>query len=280
MKEEMKDVRGKVFLVTGGAMGIGRMVAERFARDGARVVLWDIDRGALEETSKSMKDKGWEVHGYLVDVTDRRQVYETAEMVKRETGVVDILFNNAGVIHGGPFLEVEDEEHFRTMDVNFNAYMWTTRAFLPDMIDRGRGHIINIASSAGLSYVPLCADYCASKAAVVMFTDAMRLEMKKLGHRGVHFTIVCPGLVSTGLFEGAKPPLITPWMTPERIADKIYQGYHRDKEMVAEPFMVKLGPLLRAITTRKIYDVMTMLVGLARTMDEWRGREKSQIGSE
>ena len=267
-----KDVRGKVFLVTGGAMGIGRMVAERFARDGARVVLWDIDSEALEETANHMKDMGWEVHTYVVDVTDRDKVYETAERVRNEVGVVDVLFNNAGIIRGGPFLEVKDEDHFKTMDVNFNAYMWTTKAFMPDMVDRGRGHIINIASSAGLSYVPLCANYCASKAAVVMFTDALRLEMKKLGHKGVRFTIVCPGLVTTGLFEGAKTPLLVGWMTPDKIADKIYEGYQRDKEIVAEPLMVKLSPLLRGVTTRKIYDVLSTLVGLSKTMDEWRGR--------
>lgn len=270
--EKKKDVRGKVFLVTGGAMGMGRAVAERFARDGAGVVLWDLNEKALNETVEDFKKRGWKVHGYVVDVTDRAKVYETADKVKKEVGFVEVVMNNAGIVKGGPFLDVDDEAHFKTMDVNFNAYMWVTKAFLPDMIERNQGHFINVASAAGLTYVPLMTSYCASKAAVVHFTDALRLEMKRLKHKGIRFTIVCPSYVKTGMFEGVKAPLVTPWMEVDEMADKIYEGYHRNKNMVAEPLMVKFVPFLKGLLPRTVYDVAETPLGVSRSMESWRGR--------
>lgn len=271
MKERKKDVKGKVFLVTGGAMGMGRAVAERFARDGARVVLWDLNESELDKTVRQMRERDWEVHSYVVDVTDRAQVYLTAEKVKKDVGTVDVVMNNAGIVRGGPFLEVPDEDHFATMDVNFNAYMWVTKAFLPEMMGRNEGHFINIASAAGLTCVPLLANYCASKAAVVNFTDSMAMEMRRLKARGVRFTVICPSYVQTGMFEGVKAPLVTPWMTTEDMADKIYDGYHRDKRMVAEPMMVKIVPFLRGVSPRIVYYIVSTWLGISRSMEEWRG---------
>jgi len=270
--EKKKDVRGKVFLVTGGAMGMGRLTAELFARDGARVVLWDLNEKELEKTTREMKDRGWEVYSYVVDVTDRAKVYETAEKVKREVGIVDIVMNNAGIIKGGAFVDVPDEDHFRTMDVNFNAYMWVTKAFLPDMMRRNEGHFINVASAAGLTYVPLMANYCASKAAVVNFTDSLRLEMKRKGYKGIKFTCICPSYVKTGMFEGVKAPIVTPWLEPEDMANRIYEGFHKDKRFVRAPFMVKLVPFLRAITPGPVYDVASTILGISRSMETWTGR--------
>ena len=268
-----KDVRGKVFLVTGGAMGMGRLVAEHFARDGARVVIWDINARELEKTARQMSEREWEVHPYVVDVTDRAKVYETAKRVKLEVGEVDVLMNNAGVVKGGPFMQVEDEAHFKTMDVNFNAYMWMTKAFMLGMMDRNEGHIINIASAAGLSHVPLSASYAASKAAVVNFTDSLRHEMRRLGYKGIKFTIVCPSYVATGMFAGVKAPLCTPWLEPQEMADMIYDGYHGDKKMVAAPFFVKLVPALRGISPRWLYEASSTLLGVSRSMEEWRGHQ-------
>jgi len=274
MKETIKkkkDVRGKVFLVTGGAMGMGRLVAEHFARDGARVVIWDINAGELDKTARQMGEREWEVHPYVVDVTDRALVYEAAERVRKDVGSVDVLFNNAGIVKGGPFMEVEDEAHFATMDVNFNAYMWVTKAFLGDMMARGEGHIINIASAAGLTHVPLATSYAASKAAVVNFTDSLRHEMRMLGCKGINFTLVCPSYVKTGMFEGVKAPLATPWLEPQEMADKIYDAYHRDKKMVTAPLMVKFVPALRGVAPKRLYEVASTVLGVSRSMEEWRG---------
>ncbi len=267
-----RDVTGKVYLVTGGAMGMGKEVAKLFAADGARIVLWDINPEKLEEAAAEVRSLGAEVMTDVVDVTEREQVYAAAERVKAAWGKVDILHNNAGVVKGGFFMDVEDEWHQKTMDVNFNAYMWTMKAFMPEMIAANDGHIINVASAAGLTYVPMLSTYCASKAAVVNFTDALRLEMKKQGKHGVRFTIICPSFVTTGMFEGVKAPLLVPWLSVERITRKIYEAYHRQSNIVMEPLMVKFVPLFRGAIPRPVYDVVSEVLGITRAMAHWKGR--------
>ncbi len=270
-QQKRQDVRGKVVLVTGGSRGMGRLLAERFAADGARVVLWARTEADLEKTVEDFRRNEWEAHAYAVDVSDPLQVRTAAARVREEVGPVDVLVNNAGVVSGGAFLEVPAETHRRTMDINFNASMWTTHAFLPEMMERNRGHVINMASAAGLAYTPHMTSYCASKAALIHFTDALRLEVKRTGKRGVKFTIVCPAYIRTGMFDGVRSPFWLPWLDPGKLADRIYRGYHREKDMICEPFVPKLMPLFRAFTSRRALDFFQSIFGLSRSMEGWTG---------
>jgi all-trans-retinol dehydrogenase (NAD+) len=271
MERKRKDVRGKVVLVTGGSRGMGRLIAERFAADGARVVLWARTEADLQLAVDDFRKQGWEAHAYAVDVSDPLLVKEAAARVREEVGPVDVLVNNAGIVQGGPFLEVSPEAHRRTMDINFNACMWTIQAFLPGMLERNQGHIINMASAAGFAYTPRLTSYCASKAALIQFTDALRLEVKGMGRRGVKFTIVCPSFIRTGMFDGVRAPFWLPWLDPEKLADKIYRGYHRNADSVIEPFMARTTPFFRAVTRRKTLDFFMTLLGLSRSMQGWTG---------
>jgi len=269
----VKDVTDKVVLVTGGSKGLGKSIAARFAREGAKVVLWARTQAALDAAVEELWGKGFEAFAYFVDVSDAGRVMAAADRVRKDVGPVDVLINNAGVIYGGPFLEVCVEDHIQTMDVNFTAFMWTMKAFMPDMVEKNDGHVINISSAAGLSYTPLMASYCGAKAAVINFTDAVRLEMKYLNKDGVKLTIVCPAFIKTGMFEGVRTPLWLPWLKPEKLADKIYKGYQRDSEMVAEPIFPKLAPAFRAANTRRSLDYLQTVFGLTDSMCEWRGHE-------
>jgi all-trans-retinol dehydrogenase (NAD+) len=268
----MSEVKGKVALVTGGAMGMGRAVAERLARDGARVVLWDLDEAALKSAGDEMKKTGAEVYTYVLDITDRARVYDTGARVKQDVGEVDILVNNAGVVSGGLFWEVPDEELFKTIDVNVNAIMWCTKAFLPDMIKKGSGHLVQMASAAGMLGVPGLTAYCASKHAVIGLSDTLRLELKKMRIKGIRITIVCPSFVQTGMFEGVQPPFLSPWLTTDQMADKIYAGLGKDKYYVREPFLVKLVPFLKGITQTSVLDWFGGIMGMHTSMDAWKGR--------
>lgn len=265
------DVKGKLALVTGGAGGIGKALARRLLSGGARVVLWDLDPAALDSASRELDPVGGGVFAYALDVTDRARVAETAARVRREVGEVDILDNNAGVVFGGDFLSVTEESLAKTIDVNVNAVMWCTRAFLPSMVERGSGHLVMVASAAGLLGVPGMAAYSASKHAVIGLAESIRLELRKKGARGVGLTIVCPSFVKTGMFEGVKAPLLTPWLDPDRLADTVYSAVLADRLYVREPFMVKLVPVLKGFASVAVIDWLGGLLGMHDAMDRWKG---------
>lgn len=127
-----KDVSQDIVLITGGASGLGRLMAKRFAKLGATVVIWDLNPTGLEETTKmveemrSKKDKVGKCYHYQVDISDRFKVYAAAERVRREVGDVSILINNAGIVTGKRFLECQDEKILKTFDVNVLAHFWVS----------------------------------------------------------------------------------------------------------------------------------------------------------
>jgi all-trans-retinol dehydrogenase (NAD+) len=269
----MKDVKGKVVLITGAALGMGKGLAGLFAGDGARLVLWDLNAAEMEKTTAALKQSGAEVHPYLCDITNRTQVHERADQVRKEVGPVDVLVNNAGVVFGGEFLQVPEETIERTLQVNLVAYFWVTRAFLPDLVKKRAGHIVNLASAAGLMGVPDLTAYCASKFGVIGFSEALRLELRRAGLKDIKLTIVCPSYVATGMFEGVKPPLFSPFIPPEVMVRKIYQAVKKDKVWVLEPASVKAMPFLKAITAQPILDFFSDLLGVNRSMRNWKGRK-------
>jgi all-trans-retinol dehydrogenase (NAD+) len=265
------EVRGRVCLVTGGARGMGKLWAESLAADGGRLALWDVDGDALKQTAAEFRARGWPVFTQNVDVVKRSRVYAAAAQVAEEFGTVDILVNNAGIVAGGKFLETKDERLEATVNVDLIALMWTCKAFLPGMIERGAGHIINVSSAAGFIGVPFMPAYCAAKWGVLGFTEALRLEMKVLGHTGIGFTVFCPSYVDTGMFRGAKAPLLTPMLAPEQAVKRGYEAFRRGTYLVKEPFMVKLTPALQALLPTPVLDSVSALFQATTSMAAWRG---------
>jgi len=266
------NIRGKVVLITGGAGGIGKSLARRFLSGGAVVVLWDINPEALAAAKKELTSGGGKVFTDALDISDRAAVDEAAQRVRSGIGDVDILDNNAGIVAGGDFLTVSEDSLARTIAVNVNAVMWCTRAFLPSMVAKGSGHIIMMASAAGLLGVPGMAAYSASKHAVIGLAESLRLELRKKGADGVKMTIVCPSFVNTGMFDGVAPPLLTPWLEPEELAGKIYEAVLAGRLYVREPFMVKLVPALRGLPSSTLVDWLGRVLGMDSAMDHWTGR--------
>jgi len=270
-KRNAIDVRGKLCLVTGGARGMGKLWAEAFGADGARLALWDLDDEALQQTAAEFRAKGWSVFTQTVDVAKRSRVYSAAAALTDEHGPVDILVNNAGIVAGGKFLEMKDERLEATIDVDLKALMWTCKAFLPGMIERGAGHVINISSAAGFIGVPFMPAYSAAKWGVLGLTESLRLEMKVLGHHGIGFTVFCPSYVDTGMFRGVKAPLFTPMLTPEQAVRRGYDGFRRGVYLVKEPFLVKLTPALQALLPTPLFDGISDLLNVTTSMSSWKG---------
>ncbi len=266
------DPQGKVALITGGAGGIGKGVALRLLKGGAKVVLWDLFPEALEATVKELSAAG-DVRGHVVDITDRKAVAEAADKVRAEVGDVDILDNNAGVVFAGNLLDCPEEKLHKTIDVNVNAVMWCTRAFLPAMIKKGSGHLVMMASASGMLGVPGLAAYSASKHAVIGLSESLRLELRKAGHRGIGMTIGCPSFVASGMFEGVKPPMLVPWLTVDRVADLIYAAIVKNRLYVRAPFMIKIVPALKGFTFPWFLDFLGDLLGMHSATDTFHGKK-------
>lgn len=270
----MRYLVDKTAVITGGAGGLGREVGLRLARAGAKVALWDLDKERLDETVEDLRKKGGEVRGYVLDASDRTEVFKAAERVRSDFGEVDILDNNAGVILPGELAEISEDAVHTTIDVNLKSYVWCAQAFLPGMIERGSGHIVMTASAAGMTGVPKLAAYSASKHGVVGLAESLRLELRAAGVKGVGLTIVCPSYISTGMFEGVKPPRLTPWLTPDYLADKIIAAVRKNRVYVREPFMVKLLPLLKALPSVFLLDFLGDILGLHTSMETFKGKPK------
>jgi len=271
-----KDVSKDTVLITGAGSGIGRLMSQRFAKLGCQMVLWDINESGNQETASLLK--GVKVSTYTVDLSDREAIYKTAEKVKADGYKVDILVNNAGIVTGRAFLECPDALIQKTMDVNTSAHFWTCKAFLPGMMERNHGHVVSIASSAGLFGVAALADYCSSKFGAVGFNECIRGEMNKLGKNGVHTTVVCPYFINTGMFEGCKSrfPAILPLLNPSTVADKIVEAVRTNQHMLITPKVLYHIYMLRGILPIAVADKMEKFFGVGESMNEFVGRGKAK----
>jgi acetoin reductase-like protein len=190
---------GKVAIVTGGAQGIGRATAIRFASEGASVAIADLQVDGANTVAQEITSNGGSAFGIGVDVRDRTQVQSVVDQTVSQFGGVDILMNNACVIQITPFLEVDEEEWDLLFDVNCKGLLWFAQAAARRMIEQGRGgKIINVASQAGRRGEALVLTYCASKAAVISMTQSMALA---LAPHKINVNAIAPGIVDTPLWE-------------------------------------------------------------------------------
>ncbi|MDR2257590.1 MAG: SDR family oxidoreductase [Treponema sp.] len=267
----MKTVKDKLVLITGAASGIGRLMALDFAGRGARVAVWDMNGEALKTLEAEARSRGVFITAMVCDVSDRNAVYRQAAALLGDLGPVDILINNAGVVSGFPLLETPDEKIIKTFSVNVLAVFWTCKAFLPVMIKRNTGHIVNIASAAGIIGVMGLADYSASKFAVFGFDEAVRMELRRLGS-AVRTTVVCPFFIDTGMFHGVQTrfPLLLPIIKSEYAARKIVAAVLKNRNRLIMPPFVYLIYLLRLLPVA-ILDAAAAFFGISKAMDHFAG---------
>ncbi|MDR9418485.1 SDR family oxidoreductase [Gracilimonas sp.] len=270
----MSSFKNKNVLITGGASGIGLLMGKKSLRRGAdKLIIWDVDESALASVKNELTDQGYTVITNVVDVSDHKDVLKSAEKVIEEHGPVDILFNNAGIVAGKNFDEQNMEEIKRTMDINSLGLMYVARAFLPAMQEKGSGHIINIASAAGLTPNPGMTVYAASKWAAVGWSESLNLELRK-NKASVKVLTVMPSYIDTGMFEGVTAPLLMPLLDTDAITNKILDAVESGKDRLREPFMVKLTPFIRGVLPAKLYDfVAGKIFGVYDSMSTFKGRK-------
>jgi len=272
----MQSVAGRKVMITGAAMGMGRIYAQLAVQEGAAaVVLWDINQQELDKTVADLKAKGGKVHPYIVDVSSKDAILAAADRVRREVGDIEVLFNNAGIVRGKYFWDHSDADIWLTMAINSLAPMYIARAVLPKMIEGGQEcRIVNIASAAGTVANPKMSVYCASKWAALGWSDSIRLELVKAGHGHVKVTTVCPSYISTGMFEGARGPLLTPILTPEHVVNTVWAAMKRGTPLVTLPWTVRFGMFMRGLLPLPLWDwVAEHIFKVYGSMDDFKGRE-------
>lgn len=276
-------IKGTNVLITGGASGIGRIMGRICLEKGAsNLIVWDINQANIDKTEAELSDvkpaeagvsKG-QIHSYIVNVSDPQAIKSAYEKVKSEVGEVDILVNCAGIVRGNNTFDKQTVQDIDlTMDINANAPMYVALAVLPDMLRRDRGHICNIASAAGMLGVPKLSVYCASKWAVIGWTESMRVELKQ-ARSHVRVTSVAPYFINTGMFDGVNSKVF-PILDPEKTAAKIIRAIEVGKSFRGIPFAYHFIRIWQGLLPNFLFDfIFGKVFGVYSVMDHFTGRRK------
>ena len=228
----MEQLRGRNALITGAAGGLGEYIARSLASEGVNLVLSDLAEAGLEQRAAQLRGStGVTVETVSADLSRRDDAKGLFSRAEDALGPIDILVNNAGLEFAGPFAEMSEDELTALIDVNLTATMLLTRSALPEMLRRGRGHVVNLGSVAGKLPATSLAAYAASKHGVVGFTNTLRSEH---GDGPVGFSVVCPGFVArAGMYgrveTGEDPPPPFRPVQPEQVAAAVVTAIRENR---------------------------------------------------
>ena len=235
MAKEIQVVTGRVAAITGGARGIGRATAEAFVRKGMKVAIGDLDAELAQGTAEEI---GGGTVALPLDVTDRESFERFVDEAESQLGPLDVLVNNAGIMPVGRFLDETDDSTVRQIDINVHGVLNGMKIVLPRFEQRGRGHLVNIASTAGKGGFPGVATYCGTKHFVLGVSEAVRGE---LIDTDIEISCVMPALVNTELTRGIEPARGVKTAEPEDVAEAIVGALERPHFDVYVPRSI--GPI-------------------------------------
>ena len=279
----MDNIRGRTIAITGAARGIGYATAKALLARGARVVIGDRDV-ALQESAVADLTKLGQVSGYPLDVTDRESFATFLDKARTDGGGrIDVLINNAGVMPIGPFLEQSEQTIRSTIEVNFYGVLTGCQLVLPEMVARRSGHIVNIASLAGMLAVPGQVVYAGSKFAVVGLSSGLSDEFAP---QGVEVSCVLPTFTNTELITGTKATGAQKPVEPEDIAAAIVKALDKPKTHVSVPAALRfvgaltsmLGPRVRRWLSKQMGTDRVFLDFDARARQTYEDRARSATG--
>ena len=278
----MKELRGKVAVITGAGSGIGRALAGAFADEGCRLALVDVAEKGLQETAGALRGRGARVSTHVADVSDRGRMKALPAEIEAEHGAIDLLFNNAGITINKSFEDSPLEELDLVMGVNLWGVIYGCHYFLPYLKKRPEAHIVNTSSLAGFLGLPLQASYCLTKAAVKSLSESLRAELA--GH-GIGVTSIHPGTIRTNILRAAAPRsgvhqartealahLMERFgMPPEKLARRVVKATKANRARVRIGLDSYLGEWGKRLLPRAVH--LPLQWGYARMQ---RGRSRSQ----
>lgn len=251
MARQPRSLTGKVVAITGGARGIGRATAVALVRKGAKVAIGDVDAATAERTASEL---GGGTIALPLDVTDRASFERFLDSVEERLGPLDVLVNNAGIMHLGRFEGESDAAAARQIDINLHGVIFGSKLALARFLPRRTGHLVNIASSAGKAGVPGGATYSATKHAVVGLTEAIRGEIRG---SGIETSVVMPVPVNTELAAGLTSGRgLTATVEPEQVADAIVDALERPRHDVYVPKGISVGVRIGALLPRRLAEAI------------------------
>ncbi|NWT63137.1 DHB11 dehydrogenase, partial [Erythrocercus mccallii] len=227
----------------------------------------------IEETAAECQKLGATVQTFVVDCSKREEIYGAADKVKKDIGDVTILVNNAGVITAADFLSTQDHQIERMFEVNILGHMWTTRAFLPVMMNNNYGHIVTVASAAGHFVTPFMAAYCSSKFAAVGFHKALTEELAALGKDGIKTTCLCPVFINTGFVKNPSTRL-GKILEVEEVVEALMEGIVTNQKMVFVPPQLNIALLSEMVFPERALNILKKMT--TPTFDAVIGQRNTQ----
>lgn len=267
----MEKLSGKVAVVTGGASGIGRALAETFGREGMKVVLADVEADALDATARTLAASGVEVLAVATDVTKQADVDRLAERTLAKFGGVHVVCNNAGVFAGGLCWSQPLADYEWVLGVNMWGVIHGVRTFVPIMLERGEeGHVVNTASMAALTANPYAAAYHMSKHAVLALSEVLYHELRGLGAK-IGVSALCPEAVATHIddAERNRPAALRAHAGPLAPDVELVNGAIRAAVAGGIPTQVIADRVLRAVKEDRFY--------VLSDQDAWRRSCESRL---
>ena len=270
----MAKIKGKTVLITGGASGIGFLMAKEFIKKmAAKIVIFDIDLSSLQASKQKFQNENTEIITFEVDLTNTSAMQKAIKKLSEEKVTIDILINNAGVVTGKKFADHTNSDIDKNMQLNAMAPMKLSLALLPEMIKSKNGFVVNIASAAGMLSNPGMSVYCASKWALTGWSDSLRLEMEQQ-KTGVRVLTVMPYYIDTGMFDGVQSPVI-PILKPAKVVAKIIKAIENNRIILRMPKIIYILPFVKGILPKRIFDVVVgKYFGIYRSMDQFKGRNQ------
>lgn len=262
----------KTILITGAASGIGKRFAEKVSEIAhTNLILWDRNPDHLKQIQTQLSGRA-NVQITGIDISDQELILLESERFIKQKLVPDIIVNCAGIVVGKFFHEHNPVEIEQTLQINTAGSMFVVHAFLGAMIERGSGHIVNLASASGYIGNPRMSVYAASKWAVLGWSESLRIEMEKL-NTGIKVTAVIPSYINTGMFDGVKAPFLVPILETDDLVDRMLKGIAKGKDEIKAPFMVRFVPFLKSVLPAKVFDRLAgNLLGVYSSMDTFKGR--------